>query len=233
MLGEDPNGVSTERICRFTRQTPQQLGDEFERLLAEKKLLGFAGVWMSHAGFESGAQRLIQALGDLHNANPTEAAIPAALAVAAAQLKWEGKPLDRVLARLATEGQIEIHPNGISLASFHLELTPRQRALLDRVIEALEKEPVNTPSPQAMASSLGIPRQAVEEILKLGVRRAEVLQLAEVVFYTPRQLDSLKSQIEALTAESPHSTTDLRDALKTTRKYIKPIIEALALDSRR
>ena len=30
MVSDDANGVTTERICRFTRKTPQELGDIFE-----------------------------------------------------------------------------------------------------------------------------------------------------------------------------------------------------------
>lgn len=225
MVAEDPNGVTTERICRFTHKTPQQLGDVFEAMLAQHKILGFAGVWMSFAGFETASVRLIQALSELHAAAPTEAEIEPSRAVAAAGLKWQGKSLDRRLSRLAAAGAIQIHPNGICLQAFQLELTPRQRALLDRVIERLEKEPVNTPSPQQLAQFLGIPRQAVEEILRLGIRSGEILQLANVVFYTPRQFETLKAKVESLTEGKPLSKTELRDALRTTRKYVEAYVE--------
>jgi len=225
MVAADPNGITTERICRFTRKTPQELGDVFERLLAQQKLLGFAGLWMSAESFKVGADKLVLALQELHAATPTDAWISPARAVKAAELKWEGKPLERILTRLATEGTIELGPKGICLKEFILELSPRQRTLLDRVIEAIERDGVAPPSPQAIAQELGIPRQAVEEILRLGLRSGEVLQIADVVFYTPRQIEALKAQIADVAGGKPFTSTDLRDALQTTRKYILPLLD--------
>jgi len=225
MVARDPNGVSTERICRFTHKTPQELGDLFEDLLSKRKLLGFAGLWISPSGLESGVERLIHALQELHAQNPTDAAITPDRAVDAAGLNWQGKPLERILGQLARDGKIDLQPAGISLKEFRLELTPRQRALLDRVIEALEQQPVSTPSPQFIAQSLGIPRQAVEEILRLAIRSGEVVQLSEVVFYTPRQLEALKARVRSIAGNKPFSSTDLRDAMHTTRKFILPLLD--------
>ena len=225
MVSKDPNGVTTERICRFTRKTPQELGGVFERLLAQSKLLGFAGLWMSDASYEEGKNRIVAALTELHAANPTEADISPARAAKAAELKWDGKPLDRIITKLGTDGAIAVGPRGISLQNFTLELTPRQRALLDRVIEAIELDLIGTPSPHAIAQSLGIPRQAVEEILRLGLRSGEILQIADVVFYTPKQVEELKSQVARIADGKPFTSTDLRDSLKTTRKYILPLLD--------
>ena len=224
MVSDDPNGVTTERICRFTKKTPQELGDVFEHLLDSGTLLGFAGVWMTPSGFETGKARMVEALRELHAAMPTEAAISPKVVIKAAELKWDGKPLDRILSKLVTDNTIDQFPNGISLKEFILELTPRQRALINRVVELIEKEVIDTPSPQLIAQELGIPRQAVEEILRLGIRSGELIQVSDVVFYTPKQIDLLKAQIAS---NAPFTSNHLRDVLQTTRKYILPLLDYL------
>lgn len=225
IVSNEPNGVTTERICRFTRKTPQELGDIFERLLAQSKILGFAGLWMSEASYEEGKARIVAALKELHEANPTEADTAPSLAAKAAELKWDGKPLDRLVTKLASEGVIAVSPRGISLKDFTLELTPRQKALMDRVIESIEADPISPPNPHTIAQTLGIPRQAIEEILRLGLRSGAVVQVSDVVFYTPKQIESLKQELIAATNGQPFTSNELRDTLKTTRKYVLPLLD--------
>ena len=225
IVSKEPNGVTTERICRFTRKTPQELGDIFERLLAQTKLLGFAGLWMSQQNYEEGKGRIVAALKELHEANPTEADISPLRAAKAAELKWDGKPLERIITKLAAEGVIGVSLRGISLKDFTLELTPRQTSLMERVIEVIEAEAVSPPNPHTIAQTLGIPRQAVEEILRLGLRSGAVLQVSDVVFYTPLQIENLKKQLIAATNNQPFTSNDLRDTLKTTRKYVLPLLD--------
>jgi len=227
MVSDDPNGVPTERICRYTHKTPQELGDTFERLISEKKLLGFAGLWISPAGYERGAVLLVEALRDLHAALPTESAISPRRAAMAADLKWDGKPFDRILTKLVADGKIESFADGIRLKEFLLELSLRQRGLLDRVLQVLQSQPISTPSPQTIAQTLGIPRQAIEEILRLGIRSGEIIQLAEAVYYTPTQFDALQLQIFEIVGDKPFTSTELRDTLQTTRKYLLPILDRL------
>src|SRR5476649_1452682 len=121
IIGDDPNGVTTNRISKTLRMTPQELGDVFERLLADKRILGFAGLWMSPGGFVEGTKRFIDAIQQLHDADPENQAIEPARAVKAAELKWEGKPLDRIITKLTTEGVIEQHGNGICLPTIQLQ----------------------------------------------------------------------------------------------------------------
>ena len=227
MVSDDANGVTTERICRFTRKTPQELGDIFERLIQEGKLLGFAGLWMAPDKYREAGEKFCTALKEIHEANPSASAIDGRQAVVASGFPWSGKQLDRILAKLSADGLIEIYPNGLSLKSFLIQPTLRQRTLLDRVVAHLELETINTPNPQQIAQALGIPRQAIEEILRLGCRASEVIQVSEVVFYTPKQIEALKRKVAEFAQGRPFSANDLRDALESTRKYTQPLLDYL------
>jgi hypothetical protein len=104
-------------------------------------------------------------------------------------------------------------------------LTPRQEALLFRVIEVLEREPVNTLNPHRISQELAIPRQAVEAVLKLGAQRGIVLNLAENVFYTPKQVAEIQARVQDWSKGGPFSLSELREFLSTTRKYDAPLID--------
>ena len=224
-VGADPNGLATERICKLLRKTPQDLGDVFERLIFRKKLLGFAGLWFSPSAFEIASTRFLGALSQLHTVDPGVAQFNPNQVAHSAGLSWSGKSLDRIVQHLIQSGDIQGDLNGIFQKGFLLSLNDRQRALLTRVLEVLESEAINTPSPFNIAQTLGIPIQAIEEIFKLGIRAGEVVQISDVVFYTPKQLNQIKQQMLDVVGSEPFASNDLRNALGSTRKYIQPILD--------
>jgi selenocysteine-specific elongation factor len=226
-VGKDPNGVRTEEVCRRLGKTPQALGDAFEKLRTEGRLLGFAGLWLTPEAFDAGWQAFSQALSDAHDAKPTLAFVPREQVVHRAGLKWAGKHLDRILARLAEEGRIETQGTGVRNASFRVRLTPRQRELLDRVVSVLQSEPVNVPSVDEIARAVPIPIQAAEEILRIGTHAGEVLSIGEGIYYTAQQFETLKALVRELAGGKPFTAAEMRDALGTSRKYVIPLLEYL------
>lgn len=225
LVGDDPNGIQTSRLCNALARSPQDLGDVLEALKGEGKLLGFAGLWISPRGFETGKRLLMHALQSHHELNPAVEAFRPQEIVSAAGLKWDGKPLSRILTSFAADAPIEYRDGGLCLRTFRLTLSPRKQALLNRILAELEREPVSTPPPIAIAKALGIPIQAVQEVLRLAEKRLDVIEVASNVYYTPAQLSSLKQLVETFAKGKPFSTTELRDELNTTRKYVQPLLD--------
>lgn len=224
-VGDGPEGTPTEEICRRLGKSPQALGDAFEDLRETERLHGFAGLWLSPQGYREGTERFLAALAELHQANPTQTGIPRERVVAAARLPWSGKPLDRIVSDLASKGRVSASGTLVRDVAFRPQLPPRQRQFLDRVIEQLVTEEVNTPTPFQIAQSLGVPISAAEEIMRLGVQVGELVQLADIVFYTPAQLDALKSRLAKIVGDQPFAAGEIRDALGTSRKYAIPLLE--------
>lgn len=218
-------GVPTEQVCRMLGQTPQALGDAFESLSRQGRAHGFAGLWFEAGAFEQAVRRLLDALAALHEANPTQAAQPREKVVADAGLPWTGKPLDRIVAALASEGRLFANGTLIKDPSFKLRLSPRQREFLDRVKAALEGAGVNVPGVREIAQAVPAPIPAVEEALRLGVEAGEIVRVAEGLFYTQTQIEQLKAEIVRLSEGKPFSAAQFRDALGTTRKYAIPLLE--------
>lgn len=218
-------GVETTEVCRLLGKTPQALGPVFERLLAEGRLVGFAGIWLTPASFEACAARLLDAVLPLHDQAPTKAYVPREKAVLAAGLLWSGKPLDRIVARLVAEGRVFAQGTGLRHPEFKLRLNARQRELLTRVTALLDEAGVNVPPPPELARRAGVPPQAVEEILRIGIEANEVLRVAEDVFYTPTGLDALKTRLREIAAGKPFTAADFRDAVGSSRKYAIPLLE--------
>ncbi|RYG96764.1 MAG: hypothetical protein EON58_11335 [Alphaproteobacteria bacterium] len=112
---------------------------------------------------------------------------------------------------------------GVRLSGFHVQLPARQRALLNRVIEELEREPIEVPRSREVADNLGVPVQAVDDVIRLGIEAGELVDLGEGIRYSTYQLEALADRIREL--ESPFTAAEARDALGTSRKYIIPLLE--------
>ncbi|RYG36735.1 selenocysteine-specific translation elongation factor [bacterium] len=223
LVGDSPQGLPTEEIARSLGRTPQQLGDVFEKLREDERLIGLAGRWLSPAGLEAASAALLKALESEHDKSFTLPMIPRERVAKAAGLGWEGKPLDRLVARLVERGDLAAEGTGIRLPAFQVQLPPRQRTLLDRVLAELTKEPINVPNAGEISRTIGVPIQAVEEVYKLGIAAGEVIDLGEGLRYTPAQLAAFAESLKAL--PNPFAAAEARDALGTSRKYIIPLLE--------
>ncbi|MBX3120386.1 MAG: selenocysteine-specific translation elongation factor [Fimbriimonadaceae bacterium] len=225
VLEDQITGVTTDEICRRLGKTPQTLGISFEKLLQEGKLLGFAGLWYEPSAFETAAEKYFETLLFFHQKTPTQAMLPRERISESAKLKWAGKPLDRILAHLSSQGRVIVQGTMIRHPEFRVQLSPRQRALLDRVTDLLTESGLSTPNVHDIGLNINIPPQAAEEIMKLGIQAGEVVRIADGVFYTPAQLEEIKARMATTFGNKPFPASEFRDTFQTSRKYVIPLLE--------
>ena len=147
VLHSHPLGIQTEEICRMLGQSPQSLGNVFERLSASGSALGFAGLWFGEQEWKAAANRFVTALERMHEKNPMKAYLPREAVVAGEKLPWAGKQLDRMIGALAAESKVSVNGTQVKSTGFHVSLNPKQRAFLDRIKGELDKGAVNPPPP--------------------------------------------------------------------------------------
>lgn len=222
---EDPDGVTTEEICRLIGRSPQQLGNAFESLIASKQLVGFAGLWYKPAVFISQANKFLAALDEMHEAQPSVLSHEREAVVKRAQLNWFGKHLDRMMTNLEELGKISLDGKRIKRSDFKLRLRQHQIAFLERVIEELDLTMINNPYPSEIASKLGTPVQSVEEIMQLGVLSGHLVQLSSSLLYSHNQLQRLREKTVELFGHEEFTAIEFKDALSSSRKFAIPILD--------
>ncbi len=220
-------GLETEEISRRLGKSPQTLGQSFENLKHQGKLLGFAGLWMTPSTFASCRDQLIGAIRKVHQSYPTRAFVPRAQAISAAQLPLTGKPLDRFISALLESGALRSNGADIALPDFRVELNERQKTLLGRVRAELDRAWPNEPSARELAAALHVPPQAIDEILKVGFEAHQLVRVAEEIFYTPEGVERLKDAARKAAQNGPFSASTFRDAIGTSRRFAIPILEYL------
>ena len=217
------NGVSTEQICSALNCAPQQIGDVFEALIESGEVLGFAGLWFQPAAIELGQQRLLSSLLLLHSEQPTKSGVNRDRAITKAGLRWGGKPLDRIISAMVDKGLLREDGDEIAHTGFRLTLNTRQEELVVRVETAMRAAGYSTPTPRELTAQLGVPPQAVEQILLVAEHAGRIVEIAPDIYYLPEQLDAMKEVARGLT--SPFTAAEFRDAVNTSRKYTIPLLE--------
>jgi selenocysteine-specific elongation factor len=225
VLGGVIKGVATEEVCRALGRAPQALGTVFETLQRDGKIQGFAGLWFESEALKLGVNEFLSGLMKFHEKNPAVGQVPREKVVELTALGWSGKPLDRILAWLAQNQKLIVHGSLIRHPEFSVQLTPKQREFLDRVVSTLRANLVNVPAVHEIAASVPAPLQAVEQIIQLGIESRTITRIADGLYYTSSQLQELISQMREKFGSRPFTAADFRDLFGTSRKYAIPLLE--------
>ena len=225
LVANSPSGILTNDICNKLRKTQQELGDVFEKLITEQKIISFAGLWMTPISFLTEAQKFLLALQELHEAFPTKIFQPREAVVAKMESNWSAKPLDRIVQKLTDLGKIEMHNNGIRLKGFKITLSAKQDSFLTRVEEELNQHGLEIPYASQIAKRLGVPVKAVEEIMTLGYNAGRLVMTAETLYYTQIQIETFKSMLKDHFKDEAFGVTEMRDLFGTSRRFLIPILE--------
>ncbi len=222
LLGKE-SGMHTDDLCRLLGRTPQQLGPVFEQMLDERLVLGFGGLWLTPDDFDRGVALLHNALDRLHVEAPTKAGIGRDRAITAAGLRWGGKALDRIISALVSTELLKSAGNEIAHPAFFVQLNARQEELIQRLEEQLTLAGYTVPTPRELTQKLGVPPQAVDQILEVGVQAGRVVRIAPDIFYLPAQIEAMKAVVKDF--GRPFTAAEFRDAVETSRKYTIPLLE--------
>lgn len=220
-----PQGVSADEAARLLGTTVQAIGNEIERAKATGNLAGFGGLWFTPETFAAAETRFFSALDSLHRSNPSRALIPREAAAKQAGLNWAGKPFDRIISHWAAEGKIRADGTAIALASHRPALKERQRALLDRVMALLIAGGAAPPAEHVIAEQLGIPKQAVAEILKVGWEAGELLRVGDGLVFPRRTLEVLAERLRSEFSGNRFTAAEFKERLGISRKYAIPLLE--------
>ncbi|MBA3726440.1 MAG: selenocysteine-specific translation elongation factor [Armatimonadetes bacterium] len=218
-----PTGAETETICEALGQSPQALGVAFESLKQDGKALGFAGRWLDADQYKEFVERIRAATMTLHGQNPQAAAVSKNRVVAESGIEWQPKAFDRLTAKMAEDGQIELHRGDLRHPNYKISLNEKQAALLDRTLSVMKLHGAVAPSMQDLALEVCAPPQAVSEMIRLGVETKQIIKVEENLFYPVETLDELKRKLRSL--PKTFTVAEFRDVTGSSRKYALPILQ--------
>lgn len=218
-------GLPTQEIARRLGLSESVLAQQFESEKTAGRLLGFAGLWFTPHSFDASSQQLLGALQGLHDSKPDRATLPREEVVKAAGLNWTGKPLDRIVTRLAEDGRLFVDGTLVRLPAHRATLPERQQVLLSRVVAMLDAAGVNVPNLNEIAEALHVPIHAVRDIVRVGWECGQLVRLDENIVYSTAFFDQLGASVAERYRGKRFTAAQFREDFATSRKYTIPILE--------
>lgn len=226
LAAQTPLGLTTEEVCDRLGRSPQSLGDVFETLKSTGQLVGFSGTWFTPETLAEAWQKLEKALSAIHAADPAKPAFPRDMVLKQARIPWSGKVLERLISHWQAEGVLRVSGSSIGLASHRVTINAKQAALLERISVLLDQAGVAVPRAHEIAESLGIPVQAVAEVMKTGVDAGLLVRVDEDLIYTTGGLETIWGQTKAVFEATPFAAAQFRDHFPgASRRHTIPLLE--------
>ena len=190
-----------------------------ESLIEQSKVIridhGEHGVLFAAAGWEQLANQGVTILQDYHRRFPARPGMPKV--ELGSRLKL-GKYAPAIWSRLLGEGVVIEEGLLVRLPSHQARLTQAQQAKVDNFLRSLEQNPYAPPGDQ-------IPEP---DLLNLLIEQRRVVKVSDsVVFFAPAYDDMVQEITSYIRAHGKVTLAEVRDLLKTSRKYAQALMEHL------
>jgi selenocysteine-specific elongation factor len=173
-------------------------------------------------------QRVLQAVGRLHEQNPLHASIPRPKLVAALDYLGDDALVHAIIDRLRHAGRLSGDDRSVARPEFVPKLSPAERRLRTQILDAFEAGGFQPPEPAELEKKAVARSAAVDQIIELCRSEGYLVHIGGAVYLHVKWEEELRRRITTrLRASAGLAVSDIRDMLGTTRKYALPYCEYL------
>ena len=172
--------------------------------------------------------RVLRALGRLHEARPRLSAIPRSHLSAELPDLGSDALISGIVDRLRDQGKVIVEARTVAVKGYEPRLSQGERRLKNELLESIRKGGMSPPEAADLAAAAGVRAAVVPELLALLRDEQKLAELSSGLFLDfDVEAELRRKVIERLSTGSTMTMADLRDLLGTTRKYAVPIGEYL------
>ena len=172
--------------------------------------------------------RVLRALGRLHEARPRLSAIPRSHLSAELPDLGSDALISGIVDRLRDQGKVIVEARTVAVNGYEPRLSQGERRLKKELLESIRKGGMSPPEAADLAAAAGVRAAVVPELLALLRDEQKLAELSSGLFLDfDVEAELRRKVIERLSTGSTMTMADLRDLLGTTRKYAVPIGEYL------
>jgi selenocysteine-specific elongation factor len=162
----------------------------------------------------------VNVLSTYHEAYPLRYGMP--LEELKSRLKLAPHSFSLVLPKLVSEGVLIEDAKRVALPDHKVIYSPIQREKVDHLSELFEAAPATPPSAKECLTEVG------EDIFSALKESGELVAVSEDIVFRKTEYEKMVEQIrENLLRKGQITMAEVRDLLKTTRKYAQPFLEHL------
>lgn len=205
----------------------------FAELVRTQKIVQVQGsgqrqIWLHARRLEEQGERVIAALGRLHDAAPLQRIFDRTM-VAGRFAHW-GDPaiFAAVLARLQKQRRVQVSERGIGLADRGPQLSRGEQELLDQMVNRFQQSGLQPPSVAECREMTAKHQKQVASLLKLAVVDGQLVEVGKDLYFHASAIEAVLSALRKAFQERGQMTvSEIRELLETSRKYAVPLCEYL------
>jgi selenocysteine-specific elongation factor len=201
--------------------SPKEAQQAIESLVSQKRLVtlsdkGQHTLLFSAAGWQRLANSVSQALTAYHRQFPLRSGMPKE--ELRSKLKVSAGSFPPMLQLLVKDGVLVEDVKAVRLSSHRIELSAKQKAMVDAYLKGLAQNPYSPPSDLAIDV----------ELLDVLVDQRQVVKVSDnVVFAASAYKEMLDRIMSHLKSQGKITVAEVRDMFQTSRKYALAVMEHL------
>ena len=148
----------------------------------------------------------------------------------ASRFAWLGSNalVDALLRRMAEAGRITLSERGIALAGHRPKLSTRERELLEAIVEIYRRSAFQPPTLGQVQDRVSGNRAVVAELIELAAADGRLVEIsADFHLHAETERELRETLARRLSGGEGLTVSQIREILKTTRKYAVPLCEYL------
>jgi len=220
-------------ICRDANIMPDESKQLLRHLCESGKIVSMGssscGPRLLHCDvIETLQQRLLGAVEACHAQDPLAPTIPRKRLISRFSGSGDEEVLSAVIGRLLAAGKLEGDDRVIARTGYAPRLSPRQQALMDRLLDEIRQREFQPPSTGELSGLLDAPRKDIDLLLRLCVGQGRLVHIGGELYLTANVETALREKVSCALREAGQLTvSQIKDVLGTTRKFALPICQYL------
>ena len=213
--------LTKDELLRESNFSSEEILSTLERLEEENKLLRVEGLIVARDLWNDLLDRIVKLIQSEHKNHPFRIGIRTADLLS--KMKFKQALVDKGMSHLLSKDLIKKKGAYLHLPDHLPQLTPEQQEISKKIALRFTLTPSSPPTKDEFFKEKGYP-----EVITFMIQNEELIELKDGILYTKEDFEKTKQRVvEFIKKNGPSTVSQLKDHLKTTRKYAVPVLEKL------
>ena len=218
-------GISTEELKMASSLREDRLKELLTQFESSGTLFSLGGRWFHASVDRDGAEAIKAELTKFFAGNPWATGMDREELRSRAGIE-DRKLYSRLLSSLTSSGAIVVEQDLVRLAGRKAELSPEDRKLRSQIENAFVKDLFNPPLPEDVWNSFAGKERRARQLFDTLVEDKIIVKVAADTYMHRKAIREAQTVVREFIAKHGSMTVgQLRDALKTSRRYAVPLME--------
>jgi selenocysteine-specific elongation factor len=223
--GDQP--LNIERLAHMAFLNEEATRQHLATLVTEGVAVGLSGDrFVLKEVVEAAREQITGALTELHDGQPLSLGFPKRDLFRLLGSSANRTVVDNALEGLFQDKTISENESGIQLARRAPQLSPRQAALAERILDLYHKSAFRAPRKDELPLMLGTPAPIINPVFGHLTQTGQLIRIADkIVLHADHLSASREAIINYLKTHKNLNAGACKDLLDTTRKFVIPVLE--------